>query len=437
MKSGVFYFIPANQIAGGAEPGSKDMKFMGHVSDQTEADPVTLQSISSLSAELCDQHLDVGRTMGIRRVILDTVETQAQGQQVSFVDLETAGHPEGSPGFSAWSARTTQGPGNAEYDGVVSLFQSLDPPTVFVTATAHAEFSHEQFLLLNLNYKARLVQTPAAKIKWTFTSKAAREQPGIYLAEDLGKVSFQTDEASWWVLDNIEPIPSSPNYTPAWLSQDLKAQIAGGCLNQRITLFFLPGGDSASFYPYISQFGRFALNAIVGAGALRDKADQRALYNIVGDDAHTGWLKLAEQFNYSPHTDPKFIWDGFPQPWLLTPERRYLGSLGLYSDFDALITAASGFTPKDIDRSATYLDEQGFPYTVGLVSLSPVEFIPPLPWNTQTSGVFEDHGFVYHALPPEVLPYGNPGNPDLDGAWRVRSQARTGRAIITQFKTTD
>lgn len=398
---------------------------MGHTSSTAFDDPVTLQNMSTLIAELCDYHVDIGKSMGIRKIIITSVETQGQGQQVNFVDLETTGHPESIGGFPPTGALV----GDPEYDDLQALRSSLGPPFTFFTEEKSSEYNHDQFLLVNINYKSRLVQTPTASVRWSFGSKESREAPGVYSASDLGKVAFQTDEDSWWVLDNIEPATST-NYTPRWLSQDLQAQIVAGILNQRVILFFLPDGPSSNFFPFLSQFRDEFLG--------REPGDQRALFDIYGDFADTGWMSPAAQFSYPSHQDPQFIADSLPPNWPQIPDHDF-GSLGLFPSLTAL--TAAGFAVEDIGRSVSYKDEQGLPYTVALLAISPNEFTPPLPWTIQVAATpFEDHEFIYHELPPGQPPpnnYGGTGNPDLLGAFRVRSASYTGRILITEFQTED
>lgn len=461
-KTGILFFVPTAKIAGSDPPGaegSKDLKFFGPTSRNVDGNPsdFAIRNMSDLAAELSDQHLDVGKTMGIRQIIFESFATQIVSQKVT--DLGGT-YPILPPPLTSmflpgtpWLLGTVlDSPGGGLINGVPVLsqpnggvaWQAANAILEAARASAGAAqeqkierrkrtFTPNQFLLLNLNFKSPIAQTSTAQIKWTFANKPAREANGSFIVKDIGKVALQDDEKSWWVLSALAPVGGGSTLKkPTWKSQDLRSQIVAGCFNNRIVLFFLPDGASDPYYAFINSSKRFAT---VG-NPPRDQKDERHLYDIRGDGDFYGWIEKAKRWGGPLIPDTAFgagLVTGVPpiEPFGVYPPANWMelianavatptsaglapraGGLGIYNNQTALDAAASLFKKSDIGGSAIVLEEHDFPYGYSppttvivesiktLQSINPPVFTTTLPGPMQfAQGSFTDTPYECYLFP--------------------------------------
>lgn len=362
QKGGIFYFVPTNQLADNGGGGNRDLKV-----NSSTTGGITITNLSDLTAELSDYHLDVGKTMGIRRVILGMRAAKVLGNTVSYrnsLNQET----DVDHGFDGWELDSGQINVFApDYNRILGIHQSLLGEATTESSSADRTYNHRQFLLVNLNFKSPVASTSTAQTKWTFATKVARESNGTYVVKDIGKVAFQTDEESWWVLTKITKVSSGSSYTPTWESQDKESQIIIGCLRNQTLLFPIlsqnSDGTDTPFYAYMNQEHTFETSGF----PLRDLKDQRALYDSFGDGALFGLgVEIAP---FTGDTDPTFIPENYPQ-WNTEPFHGF--SLGIFADADA-INASGPYTVHDVGRRAYYLIDE-FPFRATLINHNPVQF---------------------------------------------------------------
>lgn len=409
-KTGILYFVRTEQLAGqeppptaGGQPkaGTKDLQFFGPSSRDIDGNPTNfiIQKVSDIAAELGDYHLDAGKTMGIRRIIIESFSEQITSQGVTDLGgvgpqfpsdttgllLRTIFPPNlhfvyasvpdaNNGGGDAWQPIDDQW--NALLDGAGSAqTQNIDRQKITLT--------HKEFLLVNLTFKSPVAATKNPdQIKWTFGDQSSREANSSYVDKDIGKVALQTDDQSWWVLVSFTTVPSSTLKKPTWASQDQRSQIVESICNDQVVLFFLPNGITDNFYAYINPIGkRFQ----TPGNPARDPKDQRALYDTFGDGSLVGSCILkGKRWNFDGVPEPSFgsgiidgnnadriftfSWEGLlilNPPDLDHPNGRLTagaGGLGIYDSQAALDAAAVNFKKSDIGGIAFILATGTFPH---------------------------------------------------------------------------
>ncbi len=175
MKPSVLVFVPHDQI--------KDLKYARIGSGSNP----TFHKISDIQAVMSKQHLDIGRTMGVKKVKVQ-----------------------------------------ARFGGIV----------------AEHTFELGEFLFINLCYKAAVVDPVPT---WSFTNAAAREAPATYVKDDIGEIAFQLDDESSWELVSYETEGSTT--TPTWKAFSIKkAELAASIFTYSPMLFFAPYGLDQGTY---------------------------------------------------------------------------------------------------------------------------------------------------------------------------------------------
>lgn len=461
-KGGVLRFIPTYRIAGDRPEGEtgieKNLKFMDIFNEVS-----TILNISDLAGELCDSHMDLGETLGIRKLIFDIIEYQETGFITAawyppWVDREGHNHASQHP-IPLLGAPITL-PGSAP--GLFALNQSLtETGGAIHSHTLHREYAREdaetdrKFLIVGLNFKSPVAQTPANKIKWTFPDETGREAVGVYSERDIGKVAFQTNEASWWALTGVTSVPVDPDgdpeahFLPEWRSQDLESQIINGIFNARNVTFFKPNSDGTDdpFYPYVQQNERVIAGHPVASG------DQRKL-----GDIGAGFTAVAKatQFGVLGWPDPKVMFIFAFENWPAIVPGQDFGSLGLFESRAAMLAAP--YLPSDVGRSGVYQapDEPGVNerfISASLSSISPVTLIDhfdsgipqirydppyvgdPVPNQFSSIGI-TDHPITFFTPaeePPEV-PLSLPHQGYLR---RYPLRGLNFRTVLLQFKCTE
>lgn len=426
-KKGIILFKHTEQIAGLGDPPNRNLKFQRRI-DPAGDDTLELLSMSDLEPDLADCHVDIGKTMGVRKIIIDVIETIDHG--ANAVGFKNDGNPnESSPdtGFDAWVVASGQinnivGP---DYDDVSALDQSLQGTHVAETNVRHDEFTHDQFLLLNLNFKSPSAGTSVDQTNWTFGTQASREANGIYSDADIGKVAFQTDEESWWVLASRKVVPNTNpvQSTPGWKSQDLRSQIVSGIVTSRPVLFFKPAPpDLGVSYPYYAYIESHKLKFQTGGHPPRDARDQRALYGQFGDGGFYGFLCIANQFGADGIDDPAFLGEGNAF-WWATED--FGSNLGVFADQASML--AGSYDADDVGKQAIFL-EGLFPIVATLTALPNTFNIGAQP--TRHLGDPVDHPFSWAGGGPSSLAPGS-------GVFRVRPVTLQTRVIMVGYEYED
>lgn len=285
MDAGVLEFVYTGRIAGGPGETDVDLSFYGPTSFGGSS---SNQLISTLAAELGDQHLDLGKTFGIRRIRL-----------------------------TYWSIFL---------GGLVS--QDV--------------FTRDQFLLLNLNFKSPVAQTPAAAVKWTFSSKSQRAAAGVFSDADLYKVALQVDEQSWWVLVGHTAVPEDTNVrTPIWESQDLRSQTVCGVIAWRPILFFLPTGSHSPYRAYLDVYSVFPFPSTTQ----RNAKDQRILFsNERNDSRATGMVRTDGAFDFFATYGGRLTYNRGSLPFVVGTQPDHI----VYGELKAAVAAKGPFALSDV-----------------------------------------------------------------------------------------
>ena len=243
--------------------------------------------LSDIVANVADYHIDIAKTVGIKRVKIEIVfdhyvaatqvliftvvdgfgpfdnvvitsdfGTDNLGKTGSFfINTPTAWYRPG--GYdSAYGTQTAFPirPTNSRDPMADSgICVAGDPtPSPGTTGPTHhpvnKTFAADEFQFVNLNFRSN----PRFTYDYTYASEATRlAATGFTDPDDIGKVARQTDTKTAWELLAVNPDTSG-----VWAirtSADDKAQIAGGCMFSRPVLIFVAGSADGTYSEDIFQ----------------------------------------------------------------------------------------------------------------------------------------------------------------------------------------
>jgi hypothetical protein len=167
-----------------------DIKDLKYAYESTSS--VTIHNVSDIAAEFATQHLDIGATLGIQRILLQGPRTQDD---------------------------------------------PIDPVVL----------TRDQFRLINISFKTALVQP---RPQWDFGSAGARTAPGTYTKAQIGQDAIQTDDKTFWELVSFENTADDPPLQqPTWQPSDYKfADMIASLFVSCPMLFFAPFTAGNGFY---------------------------------------------------------------------------------------------------------------------------------------------------------------------------------------------
>jgi hypothetical protein len=224
------------------------------------ANPVQIIHFSDIAAHLADYHLDIGRTLGIKRLKVELIYTQTVTDEYRAVVYHYYDPEDPAADGSGFVTLTGDfgegfGPTHSTHPGAFP-----DASEVVNDFSLVREFGPDEFLLLNLNFKNHRVGRATAgeaeptSVSYTFADAAGRVATGAYTTADLGKVAYQADNDTYWLLLGLA------GTAPLWQiteGPEHRADIAAGVLFNRPVCFF---GIDAEDYDGVHTEGAFSLH---------------------------------------------------------------------------------------------------------------------------------------------------------------------------------